>query len=141
MNADSPEPGTARTWLRPRALYEVIADHLRERILAHELAAGSVLDEFDLARHYGVSRTPVREAIKVLHYEGLLDCPMRRPVTVREVDTSLHHEALELLSVLQGFATHAPPHSSSSGALLPVLLNLVEQRVRHTRALIARPTE
>lgn len=127
--------------LKPRALYEVIADHLRERILGHELAAGAVLDEAGLARHYGVSRTPVREAIKVLHHEGLLDCAIRRPVTVREVDAALHHEALGLLAILQQHASHNSQPAARAGALLPVLVNLVEQRIRHTRPASERAGE
>ena len=51
-----PEPAAADAPLPRRALFEVIADHLRERILGHELAAGTPqLDEFELARYYGVS--------------------------------------------------------------------------------------
>lgn len=133
MNAASPDTNAAPASLKPRALYEVIADHLRERILGHELVAGAVLDEAELARHYGVSRTPVREAIKVLHHEGLLDCAMRKPVTVREVDAALHDEALGLMTLLLQHASRAPEAPARSGALLPVLINLVEQRIRHTR--------
>lgn len=129
MNAATPDPGP----LQPRALYEVIADHLRERILQHDLAAGNALDEAELARHYGVSRTPVREAIKVLSFEGLLESPMRRAVTVRAVDTALRDEALALQALLHAHAERSGPLSSRAGALLPILLNLVEQRLRHTR--------
>ena len=108
MNAASPESALDTGPLKPRALYEVIADHLRERILGHELAAGTVLDESELARHYGVSRTPVREAIKVLNHEGFLDCPMRRPVTVRAADASLHEEALGLQALLHSHSQLDP---------------------------------
>ena len=132
MSADSPDAVAAGP-LKPRALYEVIADHLRERILGHELAAGTVLDESELARHYGVSRTPVREAIKVLNHEGFLDCPMRRPVTVTTVDASLHEEALGLQALLQIHSRLDAERSLRPGALLPVLVGLVEQRIRHTR--------
>lgn len=129
MNAATPELGS----LQPRALYEVIADHLRERILQHDLAAGTALDEAELARHYGVSRTPVREAVKVLTFEGLLESPMRRAVTVRAVDPTLHDEALALQALLQSHAERNGPLSPRAGALLPILVNLVEQRLRHTR--------
>lgn len=57
---------------RPRALFEAIADSLRERIFSHDLAPGCTLDESVLARELGVSRTPVREALKVLARDGLV---------------------------------------------------------------------
>lgn len=85
----------------------------------------------------------MREAIKVLHHEGLLDCAMRKPVTVtvREVDAALHDEALELLTLLQQHASRAPEAPARAAALLPVLINLVEQRIRHTRPASERTRE
>lgn len=58
--------------LPPRLLYEGIAESLRDRLFAHALPPGASVDEVALSRHYGVSRTPVREALKVLVNEGLL---------------------------------------------------------------------
>lgn len=132
-----PEATVACEPLQRRALFEVIADHLRERILGHELAAGMPLDEFELASYYGVSRTPVREAIKVLAHEGLLDCPLRRGVSVRAVDPALHDEARALHEVLHAHARHTRDIAPQQGALLPVLMELVEQRLRHTRSRAA----
>ena len=56
--------------LAPRALYEEVAELLRQRIFARELAPGSWIDEMRLAEEYGISRTPLREALKVLATEG-----------------------------------------------------------------------
>ena len=55
--------------LAPRALYEEVAELLRQRIFARELAPGSWIDEMRLAEEYGISRTPLREALKVLATE------------------------------------------------------------------------
>ena len=57
--------------LKPRALYEEVAELLRQRIFSRELAAGSWIDELKIAKDYGISRTPLREALKVLATEGL----------------------------------------------------------------------
>ena len=46
--------------LTPRALYEEVAELLRERIFNRELAPGSWIDELKLAEQYGISRTPLR---------------------------------------------------------------------------------
>ena len=95
------------------------------------------LSERELVARYGVSRTPVREAIKVLAHEGLLDCPLRRGVSVRAVDPALHDEARALHEILHAHARHTRDIAPQQGALLPVLMELVEQRLRHTRSRAA----
>lgn len=87
--------------LRPRALYEGVAASLRERLFAHEFAPGAMLDEAELARGYGVSRTPVREALKVLTREGLLTMEPRRGCCVAELDSDDLSALLEVLELLE----------------------------------------
>lgn len=90
--------------IRPTALYEGIADSVRERILVHQLLPGSLVDEVALARYYGVSRTPVREAIKVLVNEGLLSMRPYQGCCVAEVG---REDLLELLDVIELLDKHA----------------------------------
>ena len=52
--------------LAPRALYEEVAELIRQRIFSRELEPGSWIDELQIAKAYGISRTPLREALKVL---------------------------------------------------------------------------
>ena len=88
--------------LLPRALYEGVADALRDRLFAHQLSPGSAVDELALARHYGVSRTPVREAIKVLVNEGLLKmmpCRGCEVVLFASEDLGKLLDAIELLDL------------------------------------------
>ena len=49
--------------LAPRALYEEVAELLRQRIFQRELEPGSWIDELKIAEEYGISRTPLREAL------------------------------------------------------------------------------
>ena len=58
--------------LAPRALYEEVAERLRQRIFSGELAAGDWIDELKIADELGISRTPLREAFKVLAAERRL---------------------------------------------------------------------
>lgn len=50
--------GMSAVTLTPRALYEEVAEQLRQRIFRRELAPGSWIDELRLAEEYGISRTP-----------------------------------------------------------------------------------
>ena len=68
--------------LKPRkSLAMEAADALREFILLGKLAPGMPVRERDLAEALGISRTPLKEALRILETEGLIDYgPTRRPV-------------------------------------------------------------
>lgn len=61
-----------RRAITKQSLPEVIADDLRERILSGELAEGETIRQEALAEEYDVSRMPIREALKRLNAEGLV---------------------------------------------------------------------
>ncbi len=90
-----------RLQLPSTALYEQVAERLRARIMAHTLAPGSWIDEQTLAAEYGISRTPLREAIKVLAAEGLVTMKLRRGAYVTEVSERDLAEVFHLLSLLE----------------------------------------
>ena len=90
--------------LTPRALYEEVAELLRQRIFNRELAPGSWIDELKLAEEYGISRTPLREALKVLATEGLVTMKVRRGAYVTEVSDRDLAEVYHLLSLLESDA-------------------------------------
>ena len=92
------------TKLINRPLYEDVAERLRAQIFAHELAPGSWLDEQSLAQQFGISRTPMREAIKVLASEGLVTTKMNRGAYVTEVDRRDLEQIFTVLSLLEGQA-------------------------------------
>jgi DNA-binding GntR family transcriptional regulator len=85
-------------------LYEEVAELLRQRIFARELAPGSWIDEMRLADEYGISRTPLREALKVLATEGLVTMKMRRGAYVTEVNDKDQRDVYHLLSLLESDA-------------------------------------
>ena len=92
------------TKLNNRPLYEDVADRLREQIFAKELAPGSWLDEQSLAEQFGISRTPMREAIKVLASEGVVTIKMRRGAYVTEIARNDLEQIFTILSLLEGEA-------------------------------------
>ena len=90
--------------LAPRALYEELAELLRQRIFNRELEPGSWIDELKLAEEYGISRTPLREALKVLAAEGLVTMKVRRGAYVTEVSEKDLSDVYHLLSLLESDA-------------------------------------
>ena len=87
--------------LTPRALYEEVAELLRQRIFNKQLEPGSWIDELKLAEEYGISRTPLREALKVLATEGLVTMKVRRGAYVTEVNAKDQRDVYHLLSLLE----------------------------------------
>lgn len=90
--------------LSPRALYEEVAELLRQRIFRRELEPGSWIDELKLAEEYGISRTPLREALKVLAAEGLVTMKVRRGAYVTEVSEKDLADVYHLLALLESDA-------------------------------------
>ena len=90
--------------LSSRALYEEVAELLRERLFRQELEPGSWIDELKLAEEYGISRTPLREALKVLATEGLVTMKLRRGAYVTEVSQRDLSEVYHLLALLESDA-------------------------------------
>jgi DNA-binding GntR family transcriptional regulator len=96
---------TAHLHLKPRALYEEVAELLRQRIFSRELQPGAWIDELAISGEYGISRTPLREALKVLAAEGLVTMKMRRGAYVTEVDEKDLRDVYHLLSLLESDAS------------------------------------
>jgi DNA-binding GntR family transcriptional regulator len=88
----------------PRALYEEVAERLRQRIFNRELEPGSWIDELKIADELGISRTPMREALKVLAAEGLITMKVRRGAYVTEVSDKDLSDVYHLLSLLESDA-------------------------------------
>ena len=76
---------TSSTLLAPRALYQDVAERLRQQIFARELEPGAWIDELKRCAEMGISRTPLREALKVLAAEGLVTMKVRRGAYVTEM--------------------------------------------------------
>jgi DNA-binding GntR family transcriptional regulator len=99
--------------LSSRALYEEVAELLRERIFRQELRPGSWIDELKLAEEYGISRTPLREALKVLATEGLVTMKLRRGAYVTEVSERDLAEVYHLLALLESDAASVAAERAS----------------------------
>lgn len=90
---------TQGTSLRLRAY-----GHIHARILSGDLAPGAVVSEQSIAHELGISRTPVREAIRHLEREGMLSPIPRYGTVVRDLDRRDLAELFELREALEPFA-------------------------------------
>ena len=81
-----------------------IRDSLEQRIVEGELGNGKRLDETELSRFYGVSRTPVREALQRLAESGLAEHLQRRGTFVRSPSLSQLVEMFEVMAELECMA-------------------------------------
>src|SRR5438445_5790421 len=103
--------------LAPRALYEEVAEQLRQRIFGRELEPGSWIDEVKIAHEFGISRTPLREALKVLAAEGLVTMKVRRGAYVTEVSDKDLADVYHLLSLLESDAAGVVAERASDAEL------------------------
>jgi len=103
--------------LTPRPLYEEVAERLRQRIFARELEPGGWIDEIRLAQEYGISRTPMREALKVLAAEGLVTMKVRRGAYVTEVNEKDLSDVYHLLALLEADAAAVVARRASAAQL------------------------
>lgn len=89
---------------KPIALVDQIAKHLRDKILTGILKGGNQLLEDVLKNEFGVSRTPLREAFRVLEKEGLVEILPRKGTFVRKITRKDIEENFPVRAVLEGLA-------------------------------------
>jgi DNA-binding GntR family transcriptional regulator len=105
-------------------LRDVVTAELRRRILSGELAQGVRLVEDRLAEQLGVSRNPVREAIRVLAAEGFVKVTPRHGASVAVLSAEEAEELFDVRMALEGLAARLAARKStpqSAGALRGVL--------------------
>lgn len=119
--------------LVPNSLHDEVASTLRDRIFAGELAPGSFLDEVGLCGSLAISRTPLREALKVLAAEGLVRHEPRRGCFVNEVTEQDLDEIFPVIALLEGrCAFEAARHATDAD--LAVLDTLHTRLGQHAAA-------
>lgn len=87
-----------------RPLHEEAVDRLRDLIVRGDLAPGARLNERLLSGQLGISRTPLREAIKLLATEGLVQLLPNRGAVVAPIDAPRLAETLHVMGALESLA-------------------------------------
>ena len=119
--------------LVPNSLHDEVAAQLRDRIFAGELMPGTFLDEARLAEQLQISRTPLREALKVLTAEGLVRHEPRRGCFVNEVTEQDLDEIFPVLALLEGRCAREAA-TNATDADLQELEVLHDKLNRHAKA-------
>ena len=84
-----------------RSLHHEVVGRLRGMILQGELQAGERIPERVLCDRFGISRTPLREALKVLATEGLIDLLPNRGAAVSRISAEGLREAFQVMGALE----------------------------------------
>lgn len=100
--------------LTPKPLYIEVAELIRQRIYSRELEPGSWVDEMKMVEEFGISRTPLREALKVLASEGLVTIKPRRGAYVTEISEKDLRDVYHLLSLLESDAAAVVAQNASA---------------------------
>ncbi|MDE2618191.1 MAG: GntR family transcriptional regulator [Burkholderiales bacterium] len=117
------------------SLHEQVADTLRQQIFGGQLAPGSFVDEITLCERLEISRTPLREALKVLTAEGLVRHEPRRGCFVNEVTEQDLDEIFPVIALLEGRCAHEAALHASDADLeaLEVLHDRLQKAARSKR--------
>lgn len=90
------------TSLRRSSLHEEVATRLRHMVFERQLVPGAWIDELTLAQQWQISRTPLREALKVLAAEGLVELVPRQGCRVTEMSEDDADELFPVMALLEG---------------------------------------
>src|SRR5439155_14687190 len=87
-----------------RALVDQLASDLQRRVLSGDIPSGTRLRQSALAAEFGVSRTPIREALRKLQASGLVELQPHRGALVRGLSAREIRDAYEVRAELEGLA-------------------------------------
>ncbi len=125
------------TQIARRPLHEEAADRIRDLIVQGQLAAGTRLNERLLTAQFGLSRTPLREAFKVLATEGLVELLPNRGAIVSQMDPVRLSESLAVMGALEALAGELACLHATDAQLNEIRALHYEMLAHHARADLA----
>jgi len=120
-----------------RPLHEEAADRLRDLIVQGRLVAGTRLNERLLTAELGLSRTPLREAFKVLATEGLVELLPNRGAIVSQIDATRLSESLAVMGALEALAGELACRSATDAQINEIRALHYEMLAYHARGDLA----
>jgi DNA-binding GntR family transcriptional regulator len=130
-------PPQLQTLISRKPLHEEATDRIRDLIVQGILAPGSRLNERLLTAQLGVSRTPLREAFKVLATEGLVELLPNRGAIVSPIDPARVAETLAVMGALEALAGELACTHASDGQVNEIRSLHQEMLANHARGDLA----
>lgn len=127
--APAPDHGREIDPIPRSSLHEQVTARVRDMIVDGRLEAGLPIPEMELARQLGISRTPLREALKVLASEGLVELLPRRGAVVKVFSAKDAQDMLAMIALLEEHAGREA--CKASDAEINAVLALHEQMRGH----------
>jgi len=127
MNAPLPLPEF--TLDRSRHAAPQVFERLRDMIIEMTLTPGTVLSRAELAARFGLSQTPIRDALQRLGEEGLVDIFPQHATVVRPIEVNLAREAHFLRSAIELEIVHKLAQQGDAALLAKLKSNLARQRL------------
>ena len=116
--------------IQHRNLYREVADRVRELIEHGDLAPGERISEKQLCETFGVSRTPLREALKVLASEGLVELLPNRGARVMQLTVKMVKDTYDLMGALEGLSGELACQQINDGQIAAIS-KLHDQMLEH----------
>ena len=132
MSIDPPASPAPVIPIARASLHREVAARVRDMIVDGRLAPGAAIPELHLARQLGVSRTPLREAIKVLASEGLVELLPGHGAVVKVFTAKDAQDMLTLIALLE---EHAGPRAcaASDAEIASILEMHAQMRIHYER--------
>ena len=131
------DPAQGVTPIPRRPLHEEAADRLRDLIVQGQLAPGVRLNERLLTAQLGLSRTPLREAFKVLATEGLVELLPNRGAVASPIDPARLSETLTVMGALDALAGELACTNATDAQINEIRALHYEMRAYHARGDLA----
>lgn len=120
-----------------RPLHDEAVARLRDMIVQGELASGDRLNERVLCERFGISRTPLREALKVLASEGLVDLVPNRGALVSALTLRTVEELFGVMGALEALAGELACANASDAQVAEIRALHFQMLVHHARGELA----
>lgn len=114
---------------RPRtSLVDHMVEDIAQQIILGRLSPGADLNSVDLARHYGSSRTPVREALLTLQREGLVEIHARRRPRVAAMSPGHVRDVYQVRATLRGLVSELIARDTTADGLAALVAGVARLR-------------
>jgi DNA-binding GntR family transcriptional regulator len=117
----------------PSTITEFVTEQVRDRIVLGLLPPGSKLSVYQLADELGVSRVPLREAVRQLEAESLVDNLARRGTVVRPLNIQDVRDSFEILDSIEVIAARRAAESSDESTIAAMRFHLEQMRLASQR--------